>query len=949
MKKLFKNLLVSTFMMVSSLGFGQDIIDVTTRMIPPFTPEFSTYNTKALVMLRNTTTRVAEISLEGVITGDNGIFITFPKNQAAPIILSGGQVMQLNAGQLQFYFAENNVATDGITPNELYRGDGLPPGNYQLCFRARSITNGVYLSPSAPAGCGSFTVEDVMNENAVRLTTQVIPPYSTYFSDYFNHNKVLVTLQNLSGADLELRLTGALEGDNGVAIRVPEGYILSRPIRLQPRQMLQLTGAELKQYFDENRITIQGISKDELLRGNGLPEGNYNLCMRAVDYETGIPLSPDQPAGCASLDIRQFEPPIIIQPICEESVRALQPQNILFTWTVPAGVRPDQVEYVLKVVEMYPPSIDPNQAMQAANVPPLLEKVVRSNTYIYSLADPVLEEGKRYAFRVTARASTLGRGASPINFRNDGHSQVCYFTYGDEISDNALSDNDVLQQEWSLTYETIQRINVDPADVLTNPIPTQSMSPDPEDSQDCIAGCNVAAPTNTSSVTIAPGDEVQIGKFTMTIATGNNTSGTGTINVNFLRTPINVSFNNLQVNTDYQVFGNSKVTAVPDGAIDPNQPYILGSVPNPQINDSDLDFIMQMAGQNARKVSLFSDSNEQAIGTPVALDYGNFDLIVIGLIFTPTSASMNAITSVELVNSTNADDFLVLSTSMCVRPNGLGEQGEVTLMQNKQVPLSSHVSMIFNENTTKATFDCQGIDALEINGSMRFDRTLLLPVDNSGSVVNGEVTTTFNTTIDDFNDWTIAVNNLSSPFTVPPLVGFKFEASDIAFDHSSSQNVSGMGNAFPSGYPGANKSWTGLYIGDLSVTLPPSLENNNSPISFAVSDVLLDKNGFSGDIDPQVAILPSGKLGGWNFSIDGFSLMLENSALNSASMGGDIQLPISQTELQYEVAIVESASEDDEVDFNFQMSTNQSVNVDMWFAELESGSHIYHWHRKRGE
>src|SRR5690606_40777862 len=128
-----------------------------------------------------------------------------------------------------------------------------------------------------------------------------------------------------------------------------------------------------------------GISREDVARGNGLPEGNYQLCLQALDYNSGEPRSPGSPLGCAIFDLRQFEPPFIIQPACNTTVNTTQPQNILFTWSIPAGARPDLVEYVLKIVEMYPQNMDPNQAMQAANIPPLFEKVVRTNSYVYKI------------------------------------------------------------------------------------------------------------------------------------------------------------------------------------------------------------------------------------------------------------------------------------------------------------------------------------------------------------------------------------------------------------------------------------------------------------------------------------------------------------------------------------------------------------------------------------
>ena len=915
---------------------AQDLVNVTTQVIPPYSSSFVNFHTKVMVTLQNTTQQFYDVHLEGVLKGNNGVTVECRPDPIPVFGLTGNQVLQITPAQLMPFFQEANVAVTGITANELYHGSGLPPGNYQLCFRARNAITGTYLSMDQPLGCFSFTVP-VAGSDDVTLTTQVIPPYSTYLDDYINQNKLFVILRNNTSVNQILRLRGTLEGNNGVLITIPETFIPAIPIELAPKQVLQLSGNALREYFSESVLKIEGISRNEITQGNGLPEGSYQLCLQALGYKSGVPRSQGSPLGCTRFDLRQFEPPFIIQPVCGNSVNVIQPQNVLFTWSVPAGARPDQVEYLVKIIELNPQGIDPNQAMLSANAPPLFEKVVKTNSYIYSLADPKLEAGRKYAFRVTARTNTTsrrGRRGDPLNFRNNGHSQVCTFTYGTA----AASGGTIPNETYTLNFEKIpppRTVNIDPDDAFTVPTPNTAMSPDPNDSEQCVATCTIPAPTNTSAKTIGPGDEVKVGKFTMTVTSGNASSGSGTIAMNFLNTPINVHWTNIQVNTDNEMFGaGSKVTAVMDMASLENNAVTNSPTANPSIGS--ISAVMETVQNASRRTSMFPANNTQPIGLPLAVDYGNFDLVILGLIFTPTQATMNAITGVELPNSTAADDYLMLSASGCIRPNGFGAAGQLSLAANKTIPLSTHVSMILTTNTS-ASFDCQGITELELDGNIRFDRDLILPVNASGAVVAGptRVTASFNTTVTNYNDWTFNLGSLSHAFTIPQLVGFKFQASNLKIDHSSVSNPAGMTGAFPPGYPGANNSWMGIYIGTLSVTLPASLKNNGSVINFNVNDLLLDKNGFSGDVDPQFSIVTNGKLGGWNFNITSFELEIENSSLSGAGMQGDLELPISTDNLGFEVSFETSDNETDEVDFLFGLSLDQAVDVDMWFAELD--------------
>lgn len=916
-----------------SVGYSQDVINVTPQVLPPYDGNFTNFQNKVLVTVQNTTPTSQTITLDCAITGSNGISIESRPNPVPQFALRGNQVMQITGGQLLVFFQEQHVAVQGISKQELYSGAGLPSGNYQLCMRARNAATGGLLSMSPPSGCFPFTIQNNSGDNSVSLITQVIPPFSTYLDDYINQNKLFINLRSTVARTQSVRLAGSIKGNNGVTISIPDSYIPAVPILLGSQQVVQLSGNQLREYFNESVLVVDGISREEIFNGNGLPEGTYEWCFRALEYKTGEPISPGSPLGCAISEIRQFEPPVIIQPQCNMKVEATAFQNMLFSWTVPAGTRPDQVEYVLKIIELYPKGTDPNQMMQSANVPPFFEKVIQSNSYLYSLADPKLQKGMTYAFRVTAQtnlASRRGRRDGPLNFRNNGHSPVCTFTFGNDSKLPSHEITHVVQQGG-----TAEPIYVPIGDLKADPVQQASMTPDPDDVPGCVSVCILPAPTNTTPKPISPGDVIKVGRFTMTVSTGNSSAGTGTIVVNFLNTPINVQWSNIQVNTENEMFGAaSKITAVMDMGELASQPVVIGGLWNAQ--DVPAQSVSNEVEQTSRRISTFPANNTQPTGLPLALDYGNFDLIILGIIFTPTEANMNAVSAVELMNSTASNDFLVLTSTTCIRPNGLGNIGQLALGQNKTIPLSTNVSMLLT-NTTHASFDCQGIGSVELDGSLQFDRSLIVPVGNDGTVIGGatKVSAAFHTTVNDLHNWTYSFGALSHAFTIPQLIGFKFAASNIIFDHSLSSTPPAMNNVFPPGYAGTGGSWTGLFIQDLSVTLPSALKNGNSLIAFSVNNVMLDKNGFSGDIDPQVNVLPSGTIGGWNFSITDMMLEIEASSLMGSGMEGTLELPISNDNLSYEVVFETSTSESDEVEFNFLMTTNQDIEVDMWYASLD--------------
>ena len=261
----------------------------------------------------------------------------------------------------------------------------------------------------------------------VRVTVVPLPPYSTHLSDYVDQpNRLLVTLSNSGRTAVSLQLAGSITGDNGVSARTRPGAHSPRPVTLDPLQTRRLDADELGLLFDENMLTYTGISAQQVVRGNGLPEGTYTICVQALDYATGRLLSAAEQVGCSRpFSLRSLEAPYIIKPQPDENIRPNSPQNLIFSWSRPAGA-PVTTEYELRIVEMSDPRRNPNDAFLAGTVPPLFERTVTgAPVLLYGPGEPALMQGRRYAFAVTAR--------DPRNrtvFRNNGRSEVQSFVYG---------------------------------------------------------------------------------------------------------------------------------------------------------------------------------------------------------------------------------------------------------------------------------------------------------------------------------------------------------------------------------------------------------------------------------------------------------------------------------------------------------------------------------------
>ena len=283
----------------------------------------------------------------------------------------------------------------------------------------------------------TFAVGPAMAQTfPLQIQVSVMPPYSAYLQDYpGTGQQVRIFVINTSRSTYQVRLTGQLTGDNGIEIRTSSGYRPPRPLTVPPGQTL-LSRNDLEGLFDLNQIEVTGIDKNLLARGFPLPDGTYQLCVRAFNETAtntaavafGQPLSAEFPIGCsAPIVVRAVEPPILIAPGCDADVTATTPQAIVFTWTPPAGVSPASVEYVLRLVELPQVDVDPNVFIDAVALPRSGVEVrnLRTSTFLYGPTQPPLVVGKRYAWRVQA----VDRSGK-LNFLNDGKAPVCSFTYG---------------------------------------------------------------------------------------------------------------------------------------------------------------------------------------------------------------------------------------------------------------------------------------------------------------------------------------------------------------------------------------------------------------------------------------------------------------------------------------------------------------------------------------
>jgi TANFOR domain-containing protein len=261
----------------------------------------------------------------------------------------------------------------------------------------------------------------------VQVTTQLVPPYSVYLSDYAtpgNDKLRLVIIQrDITKPSYQIRLQVSVEL-NGKTIFQTSPLFSPAPITLDAGIPTIISGNDLQPYIDSRNLDFIGINRDDYERTKALPEGNYQICVTAYDYhrqDVAVSLP-----GCSFFFLAKDEPPIVNFPPCGTAIPFQNPQQIIFQWlprNTSSANSANNTEYEFSLYESRPAGRNPNDVVLSS---PVVYQTTTENTQvIYSISEPILLENMNYVWRVRA----IDKGGKD-SFRNNGYSEVCTFSYG---------------------------------------------------------------------------------------------------------------------------------------------------------------------------------------------------------------------------------------------------------------------------------------------------------------------------------------------------------------------------------------------------------------------------------------------------------------------------------------------------------------------------------------
>lgn len=261
-----------------------------------------------------------------------------------------------------------------------------------------------------------FLSIQLIAQNSIEIITLIQKPYSPYLSDYIDGKNTSLLIKNLDTISHRIMLFVTIEGDNGIRISSRKGTKPFSALELAPGETKQLMGFNLVKYIAWKDLEVIGVNREQVIRTNALPEGSYQICFQALDFETEEPLSPSAPQGCDLFEVVFPDVPQLVLPNDNDSIttrNGLIP--ITFVWMPPVPT-PANIRYKLQMAEYFDPSMDPNQVLDATTKF-YFEKDLSASNYTTQPTDPPLRDGKNYCWRVVAYDPT---GA--VLIKNNGKS-----------------------------------------------------------------------------------------------------------------------------------------------------------------------------------------------------------------------------------------------------------------------------------------------------------------------------------------------------------------------------------------------------------------------------------------------------------------------------------------------------------------------------------------------
>jgi hypothetical protein len=406
-------------------------IQATTQLVPPYAvylPDYATgINNQLRVLLLNKDVTQPDYKVKLIMSIElNGSLIMRTSDTYAPgpITLQPNQPFSVEGLELAPYMNSANIDFIGYSRQDYEQKKGLPEGAYKICFtaydyvrpdRVKVSNDGCsfyYLTKNDPPfvnmpACGLFiTPQQDDKENLIDKAgrwlsyTINIPWDNAAKNSWYN--------------EVEHGITETFD------LRVNNQIAKLKLLDIGHAYAANHNGDEWTNTYGEAwaKLVLEELTKDDYIYWS-----RNKIKLGSTRYQI-------TPAGGAELTDANIESDVDLQPYIEAS--AAGNTNINFMWTPRHTSSPNSTLTTRYKIELYEvrPKVPNEQLPAMANnavltSPPVFTDETDLTTYTYGPDKPLLIDGLQYAWRIKAFDAN-GRDW----FKNNGYSEVCYFTFG---------------------------------------------------------------------------------------------------------------------------------------------------------------------------------------------------------------------------------------------------------------------------------------------------------------------------------------------------------------------------------------------------------------------------------------------------------------------------------------------------------------------------------------
>lgn len=793
----------------------------------------------------------------------------------------------------------------------------------------------------------------------------------------------------------ELLITDAFGAERG-AIRTPGAeFIPSSTIIIEANESLGVgldfsfgdfgftmdnlifEGAAADYFQAFNTTDQQDVNLSELLNPQ-LPEGTYTLCLTAFEVGSNEQLSPK--ICSESFDIISTNI-FISNPLSGDVVDCEIFERI--SWEMGEALAdPNCMDYLVEVIQL-----DESSLSKATEGFFLSERVVREEVFGDNFLDEAFNQttldftlpehqNKYYALRVKASLNDIRDSDCEVTLRNGGYSDISIFQ---------IKCDEDLEEELPV-YDCATCDQASPAADELVPHPFTSLP-----------------------------DNFRAGYFKVKVISKNSSgngsfNGKGTVDVSLfgVEFPVGVEFKNIQLNEKKQLVAGEVVTlplaqnedftsrvTVPE-----DLDYTLADVKK-RDEESYNSFVETLSTVEEVMAQIEGAMNGEGLKMPLGFDQvingKNFKVVLDEMNFTPGSANMRSTFNLPLPFERNGSTAYISFglSKLCFTPDGSVQNGRVHMVYDLPV-YSSEDGYDFEvkgcEDCTNAEdskgsfleFDCEGVTGGRFECAIKFPNNSgtddegalsLSPYKNAyedPSKAPDKVEAVFGILINAQSEDTGWIFDASmTPFEIGVLDGWGFAVKNASVDLSELYNPSQL--QFPDDHQEYGRKfdfnngeyleltsdqkeklplWTGLYLKEVDVHLPPQLRGDAME-TFSIKDAVID---FSDEFNLSLMFQVSDpfdnkilKLGRWNSRLKSIDLALVNNEFKRGNLGGQLYAPFLHKDDHFEFnAVMHKNVAYDEMEYAFIVNPGSSAEEAQPFripiflaqATLNSSSYI---------